>query len=185
MRSFAAVIACLVVFALPSTARAQAEPASTAHPVQIALFFPVQIFPATDAIRGVRLSLIYGKNADVTGLDWGLVSKTTHSFTGVQFGGVGIAEGTFTGLQANGIVNVSKGSFEGVQWGAVVNSAQAGRGGQVAGVNVARNFRGLQFGLVNYAASLHGVQIGVVNIIKKGGQFPVMILVNWGKSEGS
>lgn len=157
------------------------QEAADGQPVQLALFFPVQLFPETEAIRGVRLNLIYGRNTDVTGLDVGLVNYTTRSFLGVQWGVVGIAEGSFTGWQANWLVNVSKGTFEGVQWGALVNSAEAGRGGQVAGVNVAQNYRGLQLGLVNYAESLNGFQVGFVNIIKHGGAFPVMVLVNWGK----
>lgn len=182
MRRFVSVSALLVALVLPSGITAQeTQGASHQHPVQLALFFPVQLVPETDAIQGIRLSLLYGKNTDVTGFDWGLVSKTTHSFLGAQFGGVGIAQGTFKGLQANGLVNVSKGSFTGVQWGAFVNSLEQGRGGQLAGVNVAQNFRGLQIGLVNYAQSLNGVQLGFINIIKHGGEFPVMVVVNWGR----
>lgn len=41
---------------------------------------------------------------------------------------------------------------------------------------------GLQLALINYAQKAKGVQVGIVNIIKEGGQFPIMILVNWGKS---
>lgn len=205
MRRFVAVIAFSVAVALPSTAAAQAQEtprtapvslarranpgtaqapqeagAATQRPVQVALFFPVQIFPETTPIQGFRLNLLYGKSADVTGLDLGLVNQTTHSFLGVQFGFVGIAQGTFTGGQLNWI-NVSQGTFKGIQWG-VVNSVEQGRGGQVFGVvNAAQRFRGLQFGLVNYAKSINGVQLGLINIIKQGGQFPVMVLVNWGK----
>jgi hypothetical protein len=167
----------------PSVARAPQESgAATERPVQVALFFPVQIFPETDPVEGVRINLLYGKSADVTGLDLGLVNQTTHSFLGVQFGLVGVAQGAFTGGQVNWLANVSQGTFKGIQWAAVVNSVDQGRGGQIfGGVNVAQQFRGLQIGLVNYAQSLDGVQIGLSNIIKSGGQFPVMVLVNWGK----
>ena len=166
--------------AQPPYATAQEEGAAgTEHPVQVALFFPVQVFPETAAIRGVRISLIYGKNTDVTGLDIGLVSHTTRSFLGVQFGFVGVAEGDFTGAQLNGVVNFSRGTFQGLQWG-TVNSVEEGRGLQFSGVSVARQFRGLQIGIVNYAESLDGVQLGIVNIIKRGGAFPVLPLVNWG-----
>jgi hypothetical protein len=205
MRRFVAVMAFSVAVALPSTAAAQARAttrttpvslarranpwtapipqegaAATERPVQVALFFPVQIFPETTPIQGVRLNLLYGKSADVTGLDLGLVNQTTHSFLGVQFGLVGVAQGTFTGGQVNWI-NVSQGTFEGIQWGGIVNSLEQGRGAQLGLVNAAQRFRGLQFGLVNYAQSINGVQLGLINIIKQGGQFPVMVLVNWGK----
>lgn len=205
MRRFVAVIAFSVAVALPSTAAAQAQEtprtapvslarradpgtaqapqeagAATDRPVQVALFFPVQIFPETTPIQGFRLNLLYGKSADVTGLDLGLVNQTTHSFLGVQFGLVGFAQGTFTGGQVNWI-NVSQGTFEGIQWGGIVNSLEQGRGAQLGVVDAAQRFRGLQFGLVNYARSIDGVQLGLINIIKQGGQFPVMVLVNWGK----
>lgn len=195
MRSVCAVATLVSLLALPVPAHGQSfegrtEPTSTPvrqstaaaqeRPVQVALFFPVQAFPETDAVRGLRISFIYGKNADLTGLDIGLVSHTTRSFLGVQFGFAGIAEGTFTGAQLNSVVNLSRGTFEGVQWGAV-NSVDQGQGVQLSGVSLARQFRGLQIGIVNYAESLDGVQLGLVNIIKHGGAFPVLPLVNWGK----
>ena len=49
-------------------------------PIQLALLAPVQLFPESDAVKGVRVSLIYGKNAAVTGLDFGLINHTTLYF---------------------------------------------------------------------------------------------------------
>lgn len=46
-------------------------------PVQLALVTPIQIFPEDNSITGVRLNLLYGRNASVTGLDLGLVNHTT------------------------------------------------------------------------------------------------------------
>ena len=113
MRRSNAVLLLTTLLAVPSHALSQESrpegATPTEHPVQVALFFPVQAFPETDAIRGIRISFIYGKNTDVTGFDWGLVSHTTHSFLGVQIGGVGIAEGSFTGVQANGVLNYVRG----------------------------------------------------------------------------
>ncbi len=134
------------------------------RPIQLALFSPVQIFPPSDAISGIRLSLIYGKNVSVTGLDWGLVSHTTGGKSvGVQFGLVGLSDADFLGWQDNAI-NIVKGDFEGLQWGFV---------------NYANNANGLQFGFVNYARTLKGLQIGLINIIKQGGAFPVFPIINW------
>lgn len=169
---------CLALVAVPAKSAAQEE-----HPFQVALLAPIQAFPEEDAVRGVRLSLLYGKNTSVTGFDWGLVSHTTREFLGVQFGGVGIAEGSFTGFQAN-VVNVVQGDFEGFQYGAV-SSTDTGRGVQFSVVSHARNFRGLQIGLVNYAETLSGVQVGLVNIIVHGGVLPVMPIVNWSNPEGA
>jgi hypothetical protein len=133
-------------------------------PIQLSLFSPVQLVPEKNAISGIRLSLLYGKNTNVTGLDWGLVNHCTSGMsTGVQFGLVGLVDADFTGWQSN-VVNITKRNFEGLQWGIV---------------NYAGHASGLQLGFVNYAVSMKGLQIGLVNIIKQGGQFPVFPIVNW------
>jgi hypothetical protein len=138
--------------------------AARERPIQFALFAPIQLFPEGDAITGIRLSLIYGKNTSATGLDWGLVNHTTSGKSkGVQFGLVGLADADFIGWQDNA-VNIVKGDFEGLQWGII---------------NYANSAGGLQLGFVNCARSLKGLQIGLINIIKQGGAFPVFPFVNW------
>ncbi|PWB73779.1 hypothetical protein C3F09_04770 [candidate division GN15 bacterium] len=133
-------------------------------PIQLSLFSPVQLVKEDRGISGVRLSLLYGKNTHVSGLDWGLVSHCTSGMSqGVQFGLVGLVNADFTGFQATA-VNITKHDFEGFQWGIV---------------NYAGYANGFQLGLVNYAQRLKGLQIGLVNIIKQGGQFPVFPIVNW------
>lgn len=151
--------AFILFFIVGNSAKAQDKP------IQLALFNPIQLVGENTSITGVRLNLIYGKNTQVTGLDWGLVNHSTSGISkGVQFGFVGIVEADFTGWQDNG-VNITHGKFEGLQWG-IVNY-----GGTVSGV---------QIGLVNYAANMtKGLQIGLVNIIKQGGQFPFFPIVNW------
>jgi hypothetical protein len=124
----------------------------------------VQLVPEDDAIVGLRLNLIYGKNSYLTGVDWGMVNHlTTGVSKGVQFGLIGIVEGDFVGWQDQ-FVNVTKGNFEGFQSGFF---------------NSANHVEGVQFGIVNYARSMKGLQIGLVNIIKQDGQFPVFPFVNW------
>jgi hypothetical protein len=133
-------------------------------PIQLSLISPIQLFPESYSVTGVRLSLIYGRNTSVTGLDWGLVNHTTSGqSTGIQWGIVGLSDANFMGWQDN-FVNVVKGDFQGFQSGFV---------------NHANYANGLQFGVVNYARKLKGIQIGLVNIIKQGGQFPVFPIVNW------
>lgn len=133
-------------------------------PVQVALFNPIQIFPENSTIGGIRFNFLYGKNATVSGLDFGLVNHTTTGLSkGYQFGLVGITEADFLGFQ-NSVVNYTKGEMEGFQWGVV---------------NYAGKANGFQLGLVNYAENMKGLQIGLVNIIKNGGQFPVFPIINW------
>ena len=134
------------------------------RPIQLALVTPIQIFPEDNSITGVRLNLLYGRNASVLGLDVGLVNHTTTGVSkGLQYGLVGISDSDFTGWQ-DCTVNIINGRFEGFQYGFV---------------NYADYMSGFQLGLVNYARSAKGLQIGVVNIIRQGGQFPVFPIVNW------
>jgi hypothetical protein len=158
-KRFTLLVLCILVFvSMSSTVWAQSRP------IQLSLVTPIQIFPESDTIGGVRLNLLYGRNVSVIGLDIGLVNHvTTGKFTGLQHGLVGIADSDFMGVQHGG-VNVTQGRCEGLQWGMV---------------NYAHEMSGLQFGFVNYARTMKGVQIGLVNIIKQGGQFPVFPIVNW------
>lgn len=159
-------VSCLAgaaaLFAL-GTAASPLHAQAKEHPVNLALVTPIQVFPATDAIKGVRLNLIYGKNVAMTGLDVGIANHVTGLTKGVQWGVVNITESGM-GWQY-GLVNVTEAEFEGLQWG---------------GFNSAGRINGLQLALVNYAQRANGVQIGLVNIIKEGGFLPVMVIANWG-----
>lgn len=155
------VALCSLALAAPTLASAQAE-----HPINLALVTPIQIYKAEDAIKGFRFNLIYGRNSAMTGLDLGLANHVEGRMKGVQWGLVNLTDAG-VGLQW-GVVNLNEGEFEGFQWGWY----------NQAGLN-----NGLQLGLVNYARRAKGVQVGIVNIIKEGGQFPIMILVNWGKGD--
>lgn len=148
-------------------------------PVQLALFNPVQIFDENTSITGLRLNILYGKNARVSGVDLGLVNHITSGVSkGVQFGLVGIVEAGYMGWQDNA-VNITKGSFEGLQWG-VVNYGGNTSGVQLGFVNYSASVSGVQFGFVNYAGNMKkGLQIGLINIIRQGGQFPFFPIVNW------
>lgn len=147
---------CLV--GLPTRAAAQSKP------VQLALFNPVQIHPESSSISGVRLSLIYGKNTSVTGVDWGLINHNTDGESvGWQWGILGMNNDKFTGLQSS-FVTLTDRYSEGVMLGFY---------------NYAGNMNGVQIGFINNAGSMKGLQIGLINIIKKGGQFPVFPIVNW------
>ena len=155
-RMLGLVLLILVIISTPVHAQKK--------PIQIALFTPIQLIPANQHIGGIRLNLIYSRNASVTGLDVGLVNHATRGLSqGVQFGFIGLVDSDFTGWQDNSI-NVTKGRFEGLQLGIF---------------NYARRMNGIQFGLLNYAENMKGLQIGLINIIRRGGAFPFFPIVNW------
>jgi hypothetical protein len=154
----------LVIAASAVLVMAAAPCAAQERPINIALVAPIQIVPADQPIKGLRLNVIYGRNSAMTGFDLGLANHVAGRMSGVQWGVVNLAD-SMVGWQA-GTVNYTAGRFEGFMWGSV---------------NYAGHINGLQLGLVNYAARANGIQIGLVNIIKKGGQFPVMVIANWGK----
>jgi len=156
LSSSMSAVAVLVMAATPGTAQER--------PINVALVTPIQIYPAGETIKGFRLNLLYGRNAAMTGLDIGIANHVDGPMRGVQWGAVNLAE-SMVGWQS-GLVNYTERRFEGLMWGTV---------------NYAGEISGLQLGIVNYAARANGLQIGLVNIIKEGGQFPVMVIVNWGK----
>jgi hypothetical protein len=151
------VVVAAVPVILVSPAAAQEKP------INIALVTPIQIFPVEQPISGFRWNILYGRSAAMSGLDLGLANHVSGPMKGVQFGAVNLAQ-SMVGWQ-DGFVNYTEGDFEGFQWGAV---------------NYAGRINGLQLAVVNYAERANGVQVGLINIIKEGGVFPVMIIVNWG-----
>ena len=165
--------ALLLLSGCALTAVAHADGAS---PIQIALFNPVQIVKADKPVSGLRLDFIYGKNTDVTGLDWGLVNHDTGSGHAFQWGAFNYVEKDFTGWQ-DGWVNMTKGEFTGLQWG-LFNQSSSLHGVGVGVINVTKNMRGLQVGVVNMTETAHGLQIGIGNIIQKG-KIPFLPIVNW------
>ena len=153
--------------------------AAQEHPIQIALFTPVQIVPENADVSVLRLNFIYSVNRSVKYVDLGLVNVTSGGPSeGVQWSFVALNKGSFTGWQASSVAAVTQGDFEGLQT-AAFTMARKGQGVQWGIVNVAQSWKGLQLGLVNYTQNLHGLQIGLINIIKTGGVSPVLPIVNW------
>jgi hypothetical protein len=161
-------------------------------PLSVALVPPLE-FPSEEyTITGARLSLLYGKQRDIYGLDFGLLGNiTTGNFGGMAVSGLfNYTMGTthIIGLQFAGLVNINtnKTTVIGVQLAAAnYNSAESAVEGlqfalaninehtKIYGVEVgiynrAQDVYGFQIGLVNVANSLHGVQIGLLNFNKTG-----------------
>ena len=134
------------------------------RPLQLSIITPLQLFPEEDNITLFRFNLIYGRNSSVRGLDLGLINHTTSGISkGIQWGLVSWNEADFVGWQYN-MVNATGGNFKGFQRGFI---------------NYARSARGLQLGFVNYVESMYGLQIGFANIIREGGLFPILPIVNF------
>ncbi len=154
----AAPLLAALCFLAPTSARPD-----SGKPISVGLFTPIQIVPESQGVSAFRLSLIYGRNAFLTGLDIGLVNTTSGQVTGLQWGLVGIVGGSFTGWQDN-VVNVTGQNFVGLQWGLY---------------NQANHTEGLQLGLVNNTVTMNGVQIGLINIIHRGGMLPLFPIFNF------
>ena len=154
------------------------EAQSAEKPFEFSLFSPIQVRSQSDAIQILRLSLIYGRNLSVKGLDVGLVARSTGGVSkGLQYALVGIVDGDFVGWQNNG-VSIARGEYTGLQTGVYTDAAR-GEVVQIGLFNRARDVSGFQLGFVNYADNLHGLQIGLLNVISSKEAFGILPLVNW------
>lgn len=184
----------IALLAVPVAASARTTEVAEPFPVCFALFDPVQFPEAASDVTGFRLSLFYGRNAGMMGLDLGcLVSVVDDDLFGLELSGlvnsVGSSSGSvqlagianncyedFYGLQLSGIANRTGGNIAGGQI-SCFNMAEDMDGFQIGLYNKAAKATGLQIGVINEAASMQGVQIGLLNIIHDS-QLPYMILLN-------
>ena len=139
-------------------------------PVGVALLEDAQ-FPRPDVdVMGMRLCFIYGRNADVQGLDIGIFGCGVEgNLFGLQLSGVFNDVGSSWGaVQFAGIVNVCAEDFYGCQLSGIANSTgQSLYGGQLSIFNQAQTLYGAQVGLFNKSESACGLQIGLVNIAER------------------
>jgi hypothetical protein len=153
------------------------------RPFDIAIFSPVQLFPAEDDVRGLRLA-IYGVKQNFTGLDIGLVKVTRGNWAGVGIGGQRVG-GNAKGIMYGTFFNYVEGDFTGWQQGIANWSFGETTGLQTGIYNRGGNFTGLQLGLVNRVRRLRGLQIGLLNFHDEADQsrFPAeskfFPIVNW------
>jgi hypothetical protein len=132
-------------------------------PLQLALVNPIQVVHESNDISGLRINLIYGKNENVTGLDFGFANYVMGDFRGLQLGCVNHVFGNTRGWQ-DAFVNITQGELNGLQTGFVNYSGKA---------------HGLQFGLINYTEDLQGLQIGVLNFNANRDPLGFFPIVNW------
>ena len=92
----------------------------------------VQLFHTETKVYGWRISLLYGTQKKIYGLDTGLFSDA-YALSGIQLG----------------LGNQVIGELRGVQVG-VANGALEGRGLQLGFLNRAKSMKGLQLGILNF-----------------------------------
>ena len=174
-------IATLVALAPAIPLANEAPPAGLAR-LQLSFLSPVQLVPESRDVSGLRLSLFFGKNADVSGLDIAGVGSSSRNFagvqlaffangvngkaTGVQFAAFNFVEGNVTGAQLAPMANSAKGTATGVQASLLLNGAERLYGAQIGGVlmNVAREGgTGVQIGVSNFdGGKFTGLQVGLI-----------------------
>ena len=158
--------ALTILFASPVVAVDRTADVIEPFPVCFALADPVQFPSAETDVTGFRLSLFYGRNADVMGLDLGgFVSVVDGDLFGLELSGLVNSVGSSSGsLQLAGIANNCYDDFYGLQLSGIANRVGGDvAGGQLACFNLASDMDGFQIGLYNKAARASGLQIGVIN----------------------
>jgi hypothetical protein len=150
-------------------------------PLQLALWPPnLQLTAAENPVTGLRLE-IYGRNAEMHGVDLGILHETTGNWGGLAMGLSSRADGYMHGVSLNygyvrvsgeavgwihGKVGVVHGDFTGLRTGCI-----GWLDGEVHGVQldaiygrVGKHISGVQLGLINRSASVKGLQFGLVNL---------------------
>ena len=163
-------------------------------PLGVGVAAPLQL-PFTDSdVYGLRFGGVFGWNADMLGVDAGIVSLETGRMAGIQGAAFTWTGDSVYGIQAAPIANVVDGNAFGLQvasvnadwgdvWGlqiGIVDYCNSFHGWQIAGLNwnntpshgwqiaVANanqeEFGGFSVGAVDYSPRLTGCQIGFVNL---------------------
>jgi hypothetical protein len=145
------------------------------HPVNFSFFYPLSTNRTPDVSTRFRLGILYGRLAEVHGVDLSaVVARTDRDFGGLQLAGaVATTGGAFRGIALTGGVQVVGGPARGIQAAGGVNFARDRfRGGQVAGIfNFAGgDFTGLQLTSVYNLcdADVRGLQLASIANVAGG-----------------
>ena len=82
MNKICLTVVVTVLLTLPVINYAHAE----VVPYQISLINPLQSSKSIHSVKGVRINIVYGKNEDVSGVDFGLFNDVYGDQKGLQFG---------------------------------------------------------------------------------------------------
>jgi hypothetical protein len=172
-------VRCVGILILAASASAYARDFTS---LQLSVIEPVQLFPKTYDVYGLRFNLVEGKNYDVCGLDLGLSNQVVGDMIGAQIGALwnyNLAEyledysrtqqprvSWTDGFQVSGLCNFAC-MLDGVQVALALNCTESMNGVGIGGFanNVAEQFNGLQLaGAVNTCGIMDGAQLaGLVN----------------------
>ena len=148
---------------------------------QFSFFAPLQIFPETASVYGLRLTFPYGNNNTLAGIDIGIANETNNLY------GISLAaflsnrSENMYGINLTGFINLSGGDEVGLSMAGFYNEVKTLEGVQTALLyNQAHVVKGVQFGLVNYCRDMRGAQVGIFNVCKSQ-PFPFTFLFNFWK----
>ena len=151
--------------------------ATTWTPVQVSLFPPFQMLSSDSDVIGVRVNVLMGYNARVTGLDVGTVANQVGNMCGLQvaignqamyLGGIQVGLANQIGylgppaVEAHGqaVQPIAQAPDTGLQIG-LLNSV--GRMSPLSPDDTPKSFfSGIQIGIVNFADDVAGVQVGAL-----------------------
>lgn len=184
------LLICALIVSLSSLAQDSSSP----MPIGLGIVEAVQ-FPNVDTdVMGLRFSFIYGRNANVSGFDFGICGCGVDGClfglqTSVILNNVGSSNGAlqiagianncledFYGIQLAGVANKTDGNVFGCQL-ALFNISNDMAGTQIGIYNQANNALGIQIGVINVTNDMRGIQLGVFNVIKNGA-LPYMPILN-------
>lgn len=169
-------LALAATFFFPAAAAAAAE-------VGFQFAIPNRAFPDDAVVDGMRVSLLWGKNARTSGFDLGLfsVSETTTRTGFALVGGVSRVSGNVEGAVSLSFMNYHSGRDSGFNCAFInrVNDTQnafnlgllqlaEGRTSiDVGALNVSKRSE-FQFGFVNVTDQIDGLQLGFINLAENG-----------------
>ena len=136
-------------------------------PLQLSIVPGAQAFPQNVPIRGFRINALYGRQQELTGVDFGLMNEVDQDMAGAAVGLLNIVREDAHAIQA-GVANSVGEKFTGLQLGLTNQVGTNLRGLQLGIGNAAEDVAGLQLGLLNRCESLKGLQLGLLNFNKSG-----------------
>ena len=184
-----------VLFGLASFYSFAGEASNSAPmPIGIGIVEQVQFPNADSDVMGFRFSFLYNRNANVSGLDFGILGCGVDGcLFGMQLSvllnNIGSANGAlqmagvanncledFYGIQLAGIANKTDGNVYGGQLG-LFNITNDMAGTQIGIYNQSNNALGIQIGVINVTNDMRGIQLGVFNVIRNG-FLPYLPIIN-------
>lgn len=135
-----------------------------------------QLFKDEVPVYGLRTSMLWGEQSEITGLDIGLF-HTAVKTNGVAIGIYNGLSGSGTGAQL-GLGTYVQEHFAGVQAGMANAIIGELHGAQIGMANSSGAGAGFQLGLLNITESMKGIQIGLWNV-NPNGFLPYFPIINF------